>query len=90
MQDGRTIPTLVTTKDSQAHSAMKRPIASAFAMSSMVKYEPIMDDVISFFVRRLSEEFVAGSQRKSCDIDKWIQYCKCGTLPKPDPNVYRN
>ena len=77
VQHGEVIPTLVTTKDKAKHAALRRPIAGAFAMSTLVKYEPYVDDVINLFMSRLHEIFVSGNGgAKVCEMDKFVQYCK--------------
>lgn len=80
MDNGKIIPTLVTTKEKDAHAALKRPIAGTFTMTSMLKYEPFMDDTITTFVRRLYKEFAI--EDKACEIHKWIQYCMANTIYK--------
>jgi cytochrome P450 len=73
VENGKIIPTLVTTKEKNEHAALKRPIASAFNMSSMMKYEPFVDDTIVTLVKKLNEKFVV--EDLPCEIHKWIQYC---------------
>ena len=77
VQNGEVIPTLVTTKDKTKHAALRRPITGAFAMSTLVKYEPYVDDVIKLFMTQLDERFASGfGDPTVCEMDKFVQYCK--------------
>ena len=74
LHNGKTVPTLTTLKGKQAHAAFKKPVAPAFAMTTLTKFEPLVDDTIRQLISRLDQEFV--STGKSCSIDDWLQYCK--------------
>lgn len=45
-------------------------------MSSLVKFEPAIDQVINLMVERLADEFASKAVgRKACNMDDWVQYC---------------
>ncbi|GES61892.1 cytochrome P450 [Aspergillus terreus] len=68
---GKPTPTLFTTLDEDFHAAIKRPVSSAYSMSTLTEFEPFVDSTIrSLFVKL--DEFVAS--RKVCDIAIWLQY----------------
>lgn len=69
---GKPTPTLFTTTDEEFHAAIKRPISSAYSMSTLTEFEPFVDKTIHTFFKRL-DEFV--DDHKVCDIATWLQYC---------------
>lgn len=74
LHNGKLVPTIVSIKDRKAHAAFKRPVAPAFAMTNLTKYEPLVDSTIRQLILRLNQQF--GSTGESCPIDDWLQYCK--------------
>ncbi|KAF9238714.1 hypothetical protein LCP9604111_9356 [Penicillium roqueforti] len=68
---GRPTPTLFTTTDEVFHAAIKRPVSSAYSMSTLTEFEPFVDKIIHTLFGRL-DEFVA--EAKVCDIAAWLQY----------------
>ncbi|KAJ5988940.1 hypothetical protein N7481_004150 [Penicillium waksmanii] len=68
---GKPTPTLFTTTDEEFHAAIKRPISSAYSMSTLTEFEPFVDKTIHAFFKRL-DEFV--DDHKVCDIATWLQY----------------
>ncbi|CAG8940296.1 unnamed protein product [Penicillium salamii] len=68
---GRPTPTLFTTTDENFHASIKRPISSAYSMSTLTEFEPFVDKTIHTLFGKL-DEFV--SEAKVCDISAWLQY----------------
>lgn len=76
VQDGKPVRSIAAMQDKKAHANLKRPVVSIYSMSNMITFEPIVDDTIRYFLKRLDETFMSGSNTgKSCDIDNWVQYC---------------
>ncbi|CAP98183.1 Pc22g08950 [Penicillium rubens Wisconsin 54-1255] len=69
---GRPTPTLFSTTDENFHAAIKRPVSSAYSMSTLTEFEPFVDRTIHTLFGKL-DEFVA--EAKVCDIAAWLQYC---------------
>ena len=70
---GKPTQTLFTTLDEDFHAAIKRPVSSAYSMSTLTEFEPFVDSTIrSMFIQL--DGFV--TQCKDCDIARWLQYCK--------------
>ncbi len=67
--------------DDRIHEAMKKPLVGAYSMTSLRNYEPYIDEQINFFLDRLDEKFGAG---KTCEMDKWFQYCFKSLIPLVD------
>ncbi|OQD65538.1 hypothetical protein PENPOL_c006G06945 [Penicillium polonicum] len=68
---GRPTPTLFSTTDEVFHAAIKRPISSAYSMSTLTEFEPFVDKTIHSLFGKL-DEVVA--EAKVCDIAAWLQY----------------
>ncbi|KAJ6149758.1 hypothetical protein N7471_000957 [Penicillium samsonianum] len=68
---GRPTPTLFTTTDEVFHAAIKRPVSSAYSMSTLTEFEPFVDKTIYTLFGKL-DEFAA--EAKVCDIAAWLQY----------------
>ncbi|CAG8876714.1 unnamed protein product [Penicillium nalgiovense] len=68
---GRPTPTLFSTTDENFHASIKRPISSAYSMSTLTEFEPFVDKTIHTLFGKL-DEFVA--EVKVCDIATWLQY----------------
>lgn len=63
---------LVFTTDEAEHAKMKRPIASAYSLSTLIEFEPLIDSTTAVFLSRLDELFAKTG--KSCDLGTWLQW----------------
>ena len=61
---------LFTTRDEKYHQKYKRPIASAYSMSTLVEFEPFVDSTTKFFMSRLDEFVESGA---AFNIGMWLQ-----------------
>ncbi|KPM36157.1 hypothetical protein AK830_g10426 [Neonectria ditissima] len=62
---------LFSLRDSQRHAFVKRQYANLYTMSSLVSYEPSVEDCIALFSRRLSGFCREG---KPVDLGRWLQF----------------
>ncbi|KAK5116643.1 hypothetical protein LTR62_007317 [Meristemomyces frigidus] len=70
--NGKRSPSLVFTTDEQQHAMLRRPVASAFALSTLVEFEPLIDSTTAVFLTRLDELFAETG--KVCDLGTWLQW----------------
>lgn len=70
--NGRRVASMVFTTDEAVHAAMKRPIASAYSLSTLKDFEPLIDSTTAVFLSRLDELFA--STGKICDLGNWLQW----------------
>jgi cytochrome P450 len=69
---GRRLPSLFSTTDEAFHANLRRSVNNAFSMSTLIQYEPLVDDVIQVFLNQ-TERFFAEPGR-ICDFAKWLQF----------------
>lgn len=69
---GERIKSLFSTLDEDFHTRYKRCLNSAFAMSSLVSYEPLVDSTMEVFLEKTEEMFARTG--KACDFPKWLHY----------------
>jgi cytochrome P450 len=69
---GVPLKTLFTSTDEAFHARLRRAVNNAYAMSSLVQFEPLVDSAIREFLSQLRNRF-AGSD-KVLDFGEWLQY----------------
>lgn len=67
---GQYTRSLFTTLDEKYHQTYKRPIASAYSMSTLVEFEPFVDTTTKLFIQRLDEFIESGTE---LDFGLWLQ-----------------
>lgn len=70
---GKPTQTLFSTLDEDFHAAIKRPVSSAYSMSTLTEFEPFVDSTIHSMFTQLNRFAAKGND---CDIAMWLQYCK--------------
>ncbi|KAI6351572.1 hypothetical protein MCOR25_009867 [Pyricularia grisea] len=76
VSNGRRLPSLFSTVDESFHAKFRRCVNAAFAMSSLVQYEPFVDNTTKLFLRqtqRLYADKPAGED-EGCDFGRWMQF----------------
>ncbi|KAI9810480.1 MAG: hypothetical protein M1827_006256 [Pycnora praestabilis] len=69
---GRRLPSLFSTQDENYHAALRRSVNSAFSMSSLVQYEPLVESTTEVFLDQTDKLFA--SKGKVCDFAEWLQF----------------
>ncbi|UPL00177.1 hypothetical protein LCI18_011111 [Fusarium solani-melongenae] len=69
--NGNPTQTLFTTLDEDFHAKIKRPISSAYSMSTLTEFEVFVDKTIHTMIGRLDEFARDG---RVCDMAIWLQY----------------
>ncbi|KIV87915.1 hypothetical protein PV11_03431 [Exophiala sideris] len=72
---GRRLLTLFTSTDEAFHAKLRRAVSNAYAMSTLVQFEPLVDSTTLEFLNQLEKRFAnkAGPDGV-CDFSKWLQY----------------
>lgn len=69
---GKRLYSLFSTTDEDYHAKYRRCVNSAFAMSSLVGYEPLVDSTTDAFIEQTKQRYVKTG--KTCDFSKWLQF----------------
>lgn len=81
---GRRLFTMFTSTDEKFHAKLRRAVSNAYAMSTLVQFEPLVDSTTREFLNQLEERFAnkAGADG-ICDFSKWLQYYAFDVIGKP-------
>lgn len=63
------LPTVFSIRDEQLHRALKRPVANAYSMGTMVDLEPLTDSCI-----KILEDKLDGMQHRDIDLGTWLHW----------------
>lgn len=69
---GIRLQSLFSTKDEDYHAKYRRCVNNAFAMSSLVGYEPLVDSTTDAFIEQTQQRYCATG--KSCNFSRWLQF----------------
>jgi cytochrome P450 len=69
---GRPIYSLFSTTDEGYHAKYRRCVNSAFSMSSLVNYEPLVDSTTDAFIEQTQKRYLETG--KTCDFAQWLQF----------------
>ncbi|KAF2101842.1 pisatin demethylase [Rhizodiscina lignyota] len=69
---GRRVQSLFSTLNEAYHARYRRCVNSAFAMTSLVSYEPLIDSTMDAFLSQTQKLFA--NTGESCKFNKWLQY----------------
>lgn len=69
---GRRLPSLFSTTDETFHASYRRCINSAFAMSSLVSYEPLVNNTLDCYLEQTQKRYAETGA--ICSFSKWLQF----------------
>ncbi|KAJ5424637.1 Cytochrome P450 E-class group I [Penicillium cf. griseofulvum] len=69
---GEPLPSLFSTLDESFHANLRRSVNHAFSMSSLVQYEPMVDETMEIFLDQTGRLFADGAT--VCDFARWLQF----------------
>ncbi|KAF3941984.1 hypothetical protein ABW19_dt0209838 [Dactylella cylindrospora] len=72
MANGKEVLGVFDVTSEDLHKNLKRPIGNAYAMSTLLDYEPYVDSTIQTLQRRLEELYV--DKEKECDLGEWLHW----------------
>ncbi|KAM0541732.1 hypothetical protein ACHAPJ_013137 [Fusarium lateritium] len=71
-KSGKRLITLFTSQDDKFHAKLRRAVSNAYAMSTLVQFEPFVDSTTTEFFKQLDERYA--SQNAILDFGTWLQY----------------
>lgn len=72
VSQGKRLPSLFSTTDEGYHANLRRSVNSAFSMSTLVQYEPLVNEATEVFLDQTERLFARTN--KACDFAEWLQY----------------
>ncbi|KAI4861652.1 cytochrome P450 [Hypoxylon rubiginosum] len=69
---GKKQMTMFSAADNKTHARIRRPVAGAYAMSSIIQFEPFVDENMKMFCVKMQELFI--QPKSPCDFHNWVQY----------------
>ncbi|KEF50973.1 uncharacterized protein A1O9_12971 [Exophiala aquamarina CBS 119918] len=72
-KDGFVLQGLFSTTDEKYHAKLRRAVANAYAMSTLVQFEPFVDSTTTEFLKQLSQRY-ADKPDTVCDFSRWLQF----------------
>lgn len=70
--NGKALLSLFSTTDEDFHAKYRRCVNSAFAMSSLVNYEPLVNSTLTYWLDKTEAEFA--NPGRSCNFSQWLQF----------------
>ncbi|KAF9693475.1 hypothetical protein EKO04_008401 [Ascochyta lentis] len=74
---GKGVPlkTLFTSTDEAFHSKLRRAVSNAYAMTSLIQFEPLVDSTTTEFLKQLKQRYADNVDDSGvCDFGAWLQY----------------
>lgn len=74
-KDGTPLEGLFSTTNDKYHAKLRRAVSGAYAMSTLVQFEPLVDLTTSEFLKQISARYADRSNLDGvCDLGAWLQY----------------
>jgi cytochrome P450 len=72
---GVAVPNIFSTTDRIYHGKLRKSVANAFALSTLVNYEPYVTDTVAMFLEQLDKRFAAKPGPDGvCDMSEWTRF----------------
>lgn len=72
---GVPLKTLFTSTDERFHSKLRRAVSNAYAMTSLVQFEPLVDSTTTEFLKQLKQRYADKADGAGVvDFGAWLQY----------------
>ncbi|KAI6758732.1 hypothetical protein HG530_010972 [Fusarium avenaceum] len=72
---GKRLETMFNTANDRYHARLRRSVSNAYAMSTLVTFEPFVDSTSTEFIRQLKLRFADRSNDADvCDFGAWLQF----------------
>ncbi|CAK7224304.1 hypothetical protein SEUCBS140593_005529 [Sporothrix eucalyptigena] len=72
---GHALQSLFNTTDEKFHAKLRRAVSNAYAMSTLVQFEPFVDSTSMAFLAQLKQRFADRTDASGvCDFGTWLQF----------------
>jgi hypothetical protein len=70
-KDGMVLDNVSSTRDEKKHSVLRRAVAHAYSLGTLIDFEPLVDSTSLCLFEQLETRFV--STGKECPLSNWVQ-----------------
>lgn len=75
MKNGIAVPNLFSTTDKSWHSRLRRSVSNAFALSTLIDYEPLVNRTVQEFLRQINMRLADKTADDGIlDLSVWFRY----------------
>ncbi|KAF8862114.1 cytochrome P450 oxidoreductase [Acephala macrosclerotiorum] len=72
---GKSIESLFNTTDNKYHAKLRKAIASTYAVSTVIQFEPLVDSTILTLIDELDQRYLdKDGEAGVCDFGTWLHY----------------
>ncbi|OQV01806.1 hypothetical protein CLAIMM_07097 [Cladophialophora immunda] len=72
VSNGQLMQSMFATQSDDWHRAQRKPVAHAYAMSTLVSYEPLVDSTTAILMDVIGRRFA--STGETCNLAQWLQW----------------
>ncbi|KAH7022054.1 pisatin demethylase [Ilyonectria destructans] len=73
--NGTPLQSMFNTTDNKFHAKLRRAVSNAYAMSTLVNFEPLVDSTSVEFLKQLKERYAnRAGDSGICDLGQWLQF----------------
>jgi cytochrome P450 len=75
VKQGVAVPNLFSTTDKSWHAKLRRSVSNAFALSTLIQYEPLVNRTVEDFLDQVNRRFADKSGDDGVmDLSQWFRY----------------
>lgn len=75
IRGGHSISTIFSTTDENAHAKLRRGASNAYALTTLLQFEPLVDSTTRVFLAQIRGRWAdKPGARGLCDLSTWLQY----------------
>jgi len=72
---GTPLRSMFNTTDEKFHAKLRRAVSNAYAMSSLVQFEPLVDSTTTAFLKALEQRYAGKAGPEGvCNFGQWLQF----------------
>lgn len=75
ISNGHTLESMFNTRDERFHAKLRKSVSNAYAMSTLVNFEPLVDSTTVAFLDQLKQRYAdKPGPSGTVDFGTWLQY----------------
>jgi cytochrome P450 len=69
---GQPLPMLISAIDAKLHAKLRRPVAGAYSLTTLLQSEDVADECINKLIQGLATKHA--SSNEACSLDRWMHF----------------